>query len=372
MRILIAGGNERLLESISITFACQFSVYTASTHERCSALLARVEFDLAIVCEKLTDGPGLRLLGQIAQSSPRTLRVFAARQTRLQLLEGKLAAFGLFRTLAYPIDARRFRSMLTLACFALVSDETALRMGEWASLSAPAPRNRLPRQHAAASRRPNVASKSPRGAIQRQQSASVARSIALLPPQPPRAASQSALSPPQAAQSGPPPLRLPSESKAFQRALARREAAKRATTAQTVSRPSERRRQSADDSGRRFSKSASTRTNAFLGATIVAVFMLTTVAMRLFDASTVPASGAQVMRIARFNVPVSLGNSGSAEAIPPVQVARSVTPPTATQSASAEPQVATTMPVTQIAASGTPIADPSTFGYEASEAIYPN
>ena len=100
MRILIADRNARLLESICRTFAPQFGIQTATTHERCNELLECDPFDLAVISEKLADGPGLHLLGQIARNAPGTLRVFAARQSRLQLLEGKLRPFGLFRTLA--------------------------------------------------------------------------------------------------------------------------------------------------------------------------------------------------------------------------------------------------------------------------------
>src|ERR1700730_15565346 len=115
MRVLIADRNARLLESVSRTFAHQLSIQTATTREHCEDLLRHCEFDLAIVGEKLADGPGLHLLGQIAESSPDTLRIFAARQSRLQLLKGRLGPFGLFRTLSYPIDAQKLLSALVLA-----------------------------------------------------------------------------------------------------------------------------------------------------------------------------------------------------------------------------------------------------------------
>ena len=115
MRVLIADRNARLLESISRTFAQQFAIRTASSCEQCNDLLAQGEFDLVLISEKLSDGLGLQLLGQIARSSPDTLRVFAARRSRLQLLKGKLGPFGLFRTLSYPINPQELLSTLTLA-----------------------------------------------------------------------------------------------------------------------------------------------------------------------------------------------------------------------------------------------------------------
>src|ERR1700722_11983768 len=115
MRILVADRNGWLLESISRSFARQFRIEAATSHEQCNELLRQGEFDLVVISEKLADGPGLHLLARIARSSPDTLRVFAARRSRLQLLKGKLGPFGLFRTLSYPIDARKLFSALTLA-----------------------------------------------------------------------------------------------------------------------------------------------------------------------------------------------------------------------------------------------------------------
>src|SRR5437868_2595829 len=104
MRVLIADRNARLLEAIARTFAERFTILTAATHEQCNELLRQGAFDLVVISEKLADSLGLQLLGQIARDTPDTLRVFAARRSRLQLLKGKLGPFGLFRTLAYPID----------------------------------------------------------------------------------------------------------------------------------------------------------------------------------------------------------------------------------------------------------------------------
>ena len=119
MRVLIADRNARLLESISRTFARQFAIQTASSCEACDALLDQGGFDLVLISEKLADGPGLQPLARVARSSPDTLRVFAARRSRLQLLKGKLGPFGLFRTLSYPINPQDLLSTLTLAHTAL-------------------------------------------------------------------------------------------------------------------------------------------------------------------------------------------------------------------------------------------------------------
>jgi DNA-binding response OmpR family regulator len=115
MRVLVADRNGRLLESIFRAFAHRFSIQIATTHEHCSHLLRRGPFDLVVISEKLADGSGLRLLGQVAREAPDTPRVFAARRSRLQLLEGRLGPFGLLATLAYPIDPQELLSVLSFA-----------------------------------------------------------------------------------------------------------------------------------------------------------------------------------------------------------------------------------------------------------------
>lgn len=130
MRVFIADRNARLLESISRTFSHEFTIQTGTTLERCNDLLLRGEFDLVVISEKLADGPGLHLLGQIARTSPNTLRVFSARASRLELLKGKLGPFGLFRTLTYPIDPQKLLSALTLARTGLQTDWPAQKIQE--------------------------------------------------------------------------------------------------------------------------------------------------------------------------------------------------------------------------------------------------
>ena len=122
MRVLIADRNGWLLESISRSFAREFRIEAATSHEQCNELLRQGEFDLVVISEKLADGPGLHLLARIARSSPDTLRVFAARRSRLQLLKGRLGPFGLFRTLSYPINPRELLSVLTLSCAGLETE----------------------------------------------------------------------------------------------------------------------------------------------------------------------------------------------------------------------------------------------------------
>jgi hypothetical protein len=414
MRVLIADRNARLLESISLTFGQQFSIHTASTRKRCGDLLRQGEFDLAIVSEKLADGPGLQLLGQIARSSPDTLRIFAARRSRLQLLKGRLGPLGLFRTLPYPIDAQRLLSALTLARTGLEIDlprasastpgpaavrptvklvspasaDPALGINMPATITSVARIQRSAPQHRATAPRARSVER------QTHNAASHLRQIAPQLAQPQRPAEQSALPQPAVARSAAPP-RLPSQSEAFQRALARREAAKRAASSQIVSRSSPRGRQLAE-AGRgrthslaqiplarvataahptrkpQLADTSPKRTMVLVGVTMVVVFIVTTLTLNLFFAPAALSSSAQATRtsIPRLEVEqpdISTPRENSMPLVRPVRsVARLAEPPRDSTRADVVAQNP------QMAASNTPIADPSTFGSEAYEPIYSN
>jgi DNA-binding NarL/FixJ family response regulator len=417
MRVLIADRNARLLESISLTFGQQFSIHTASTLERCGDLLRQGEFDLAIVSEKLADGRGLQLLGQIARSSPDTLRIFAARRSRLQLLKGRLGPFGLFRTLPYPIDAQKLLSALTLARAGLeidlpaapalrinmpvpITSVTKIRPSELSrALQAPpvarqassvspgvrsvhalALGSSAPQHRATAPRARSVAPESPSVARQPQNAASHLRNIApeLVQPQRPQPqlpAEKSAPPQPAVARAATPP-RLPAQSEAFQRALARREAAKRAASSQIVSRSS-RRRAAHPTHEPQLADTAPKRTMVQLGLTMVVVFLVTTLTLNLFFGAAAPASSAQATRssIPRLEVeqpgisapPENSTPAGPTPLVRPVRSVARVAEPTPD---STKADVAALNP--QMAASSTPIADPSSFGSEAYQPIYSN
>ena len=387
------------MESISRTFAHQFSIQTASTREDCEALLRQGEFDLTIVCEKLADGPGLQLLGQIAQSSPDTLRIFAARGSRLQLLKGRLGPFGLFRTLSYPIDAQKLLSALALACAAREIDPPTPKMRrirpsessrvpqlaavarQAAGISsgvrgvhAQAASSSTPRHRAITSRERSVASESPSVARQPQNTASHRRNIAPQLAQPGYTAQQSALPLPAVAQSAA-ARRLPSQSEAFERALARREAARRAANSQIVSRPSRRGRKLAHPTHRpQLADASPRRSTVLLGATIVAVFLVATLALNRFYAATGPSLSARATRTSSIGeqpvISAPPQNSTPASPTPSVRPAQSVAQRAAPKPDSTGPDVGEPDP--QMAASRTPIADPSSFGSEAYQPIYSN
>jgi DNA-binding NarL/FixJ family response regulator len=374
MRVLIADRNARLLESISRTFSRQFSIQTASTRKHCGDLLRQGEFDLVIVSEKLTDGPGLQLLGQIARSSPDTLRIFAARRSRLELLKGKLGPFGLFRTLTYPIQAQKLLSALTLARAGLEIDVTELktrhvgieeRQAREASatvekailpIRAPHPVAFTPGPAAV---RPTVKRVSP-AFTHPALSINVPMTIASMrrnrPSEPSRAPKPARLARPHSLTQTP-PLGSPSE-------LIRRA---------TVVHPTQ----------PQLARTAPKRTMVPLGAAIAVVFLVTTLTVSLFDASAAPSSSAQATRssrvvsfsalrpeIAQPEVSVPPRNSTPAGPTPRIHPAQSVAQRAEPKADSMRPDEVA--PDSQMAASSTPIADPSTFGSEAYEPIYSN
>jgi hypothetical protein len=295
MLVLIADRNVRLLESISLTFGNEFSIRTASTLWRCALLLQQGSFGLVVVSEKLADGPGLRLLGQIARDTPLTLRILAASHSRLQLLSGELGRFGLFRTVAYPVVPLELLSALTLAR-ACLRNQPVAPVPARAKPLAPVP-------------------------------AAVARPIA------------------------------PAQRTAFERASARHTAGRRVAI-----KSNELRARPRDASPR--------RGRAIVGVVLVAVSALTALALRNFDVvprSTDTHVTANVSAVSCCALQSRIERpDGHAPSPEPLPTAVAAAKPSSSAKSSAVP------PATQMAAAEVPIADPSTFGTEAAEPIYPN
>lgn len=115
MRVLVVDQDSTLLTEITQTLGEYFSI-DAVTNKADGLDLVRVnEFDVIVAGERLQDGSGLELLGQLAHSRPDVLRIFAADRERLRLLKGRLGPFGLFRTLSYPIEPRQLLAALSAA-----------------------------------------------------------------------------------------------------------------------------------------------------------------------------------------------------------------------------------------------------------------
>jgi DNA-binding NarL/FixJ family response regulator len=396
MRVLIADRNARLLESISRTFARQFEIHTASSCEACNDLLAQGEFDLVLISEKLADGPGLELLARIARSSPDTLRVFAARRSRLQLLKGKLGPFGLFRTLSYPINPQDLLSTLTLAHSGLAIGAPGPQEGRAAQAEREVaqPRREVPAvAPAAAEVRPLVERISLTSAdasfavdvpkailaqrrVRRSRVAPVHRPVSggrqaqtaapQLPstgrqaqsatpqpspavaqqappaPQPARAQQHATLQPtrsPAAVAQFVAPARSPSQGGAFQHA-ARSRSAVHGPVAGTQ---------------------YPMRSKLVLAAASVVVFVVTTLTLNMNDAS---------VHVTRAATP-----RPSVEAPPAPEPPAPLAPafrPEPTVARRVEPPPAVDPPNRQVTASNAPIADPSTFGHEAYEVVYDN
>ena len=115
MRVIVVDSDSAMLDTVVRALRTQFAIDSVSTKADCIDLLRQNDFDVVVACERLEDGSGLELLGQVAKRWPATLRVFAADRERLQLLQGRLGPFELFQTLAYPINPQKLLSTLLLA-----------------------------------------------------------------------------------------------------------------------------------------------------------------------------------------------------------------------------------------------------------------
>jgi ActR/RegA family two-component response regulator len=430
MRVLIADRNARLLESISCAFSHQFSIQTASSREHCDALLGSGEFDLAVISEKLADGPGLQVLGEIARNSPNTLRIFAARRSRLELLKGRLGPFGLFRTLSYPIDAQKLFSALILARAGLETEAPELTVRQVAveerqgggEVAARLENEALPRRpphggastpspsvvqpivkpvslasadalisinvpmvvasmrrvrHSGPSRAPQPVAISRQssgvsGAVHTVQAQAVSnntsrdRATAVrgqsVAPEAPSIVRQ-----PQSAAS---PLRVPKARGARNHSLAQTPSlgslsglVSRVPASPRTLRP-------------RLTHAAPKRSMVTLAAAIVAVFLVVTLALNRFDTADRHSSDARVARASSIDEQPAISAPPPQDSMP-FSPAPSARPPRNVEQRAASPPADTTAADVgdldpKMAASTAPIADPSSFGSEAYEAIYSN
>jgi DNA-binding NarL/FixJ family response regulator len=108
MRALVCDQEAGMLETVARSFA----VDTATSKATCIDLMRANPFDVLVASEQLADGSGLELLSHVATRWPDTLRVLAIEPARLRLLRGRLAPFGLYATIKYPIDEDELEAVL--------------------------------------------------------------------------------------------------------------------------------------------------------------------------------------------------------------------------------------------------------------------
>lgn len=112
MRVLVVDQDSTSNLAISRSLRDRYTVDAVGSKAACLDLLRSNTFEVIVACERLEDGSGLELLGQVAKRWPRMLRLFAADRGRLKLLRGRLGPFELFQTLPYPIEPERLGSAL--------------------------------------------------------------------------------------------------------------------------------------------------------------------------------------------------------------------------------------------------------------------
>ncbi|HVW69803.1 MAG TPA: hypothetical protein VHB68_12565 [Steroidobacteraceae bacterium] len=115
MRVLVVDQDSTLLTAITQTLGEYFAIDAVTTKADALDLVRVNEFEVIVAGERLADGSGLELLGQLARNRPDMLRIFSAERERLSLLKGRLGPFKLFRTLVYPIQPRQLLAALSAA-----------------------------------------------------------------------------------------------------------------------------------------------------------------------------------------------------------------------------------------------------------------
>jgi hypothetical protein len=69
-------------------------------------------FDVIVACERLEDGSGLALLGEVQLKWPQLTRVFCSERHRLDIVRTRLGALRLHHTLTYPLRPVRLEMLL--------------------------------------------------------------------------------------------------------------------------------------------------------------------------------------------------------------------------------------------------------------------
>jgi DNA-binding NtrC family response regulator len=70
------------------------------------------QFEVVVACERLADGSGLALLGDIQNKWPNLTRVFCTDRQRLAMVRNRLGAFRLRYTLSYPLKPVKLEMLL--------------------------------------------------------------------------------------------------------------------------------------------------------------------------------------------------------------------------------------------------------------------
>jgi DNA-binding response OmpR family regulator len=92
---------------------CQLEI--VASKDLCLERLRAEQFDVAVICDQLSDGPGLELLFLVAQRNPEVMRAFAATPRRLMQVHGKLGRFNVLESIRYPIVPSELRTLLKSA-----------------------------------------------------------------------------------------------------------------------------------------------------------------------------------------------------------------------------------------------------------------
>src|SRR6202012_2985916 len=90
MRVLVVDQDSTLLTAITRMLGEYFDIDAVTNKADCLDLVRLNDFDVIVAGERLEDGSGLELLGQLARTRPDRLRICTAERERLQLLKGRV------------------------------------------------------------------------------------------------------------------------------------------------------------------------------------------------------------------------------------------------------------------------------------------
>jgi TonB family protein len=309
MRVLVVDQDSSLLTAITRSLGEYFSIDAVTTKADCLDLVRVNDFEVIVAGERLEDGSGLELLGQLVKHRPNMIRIFAAERERLKLLKGRLGPFGLFRTLAYPIETRQLLAALSAAggtqdeAVDATSIQHAVLGDEAPEETAPAltpPRQSRAKTNSASPQEqaPRQTVRTPARKVRTAQTARVSKAAMTVPVHTATASSAPAPAP-QAARSG--SARTPGASGSRLRVSAGRAADSLSEASQIAVAARSRNSQLLEET-------ATKRSAFFVGAGVVVVLGAMGIALKLFsakDESATSTSGVPAVRAPHFSAEVA-------------------------------------------------------------------
>jgi DNA-binding NtrC family response regulator len=113
VRILVVDNDRAMLQNCVAKIGGRQPLAIATSKALAMQLLQHGhQFEVVVACERLADGSGLALLGDIQAKWPNLIRVFCAERQRLAMVRTRLKALRLKFTLTYPLKPLKLEMLL--------------------------------------------------------------------------------------------------------------------------------------------------------------------------------------------------------------------------------------------------------------------